>query len=632
MKVPFRTLASFGVNKGYVSDAAYLVDYPSPSDGDFYYNTTDHSYHYYNSSIPGFVSGSTTSIGSEVGGATPYTFLYTDGNGNLGNNTNFALSKDYIRLLLGGANDDGVSDQLINGNLSFEAGVIAALPQPSTTTITRTGQVIINPGQTGLTDGTAGYTVTFTSGPDNGNSYPATYYAGPVISSILGPGFFVLTSTVASQPNPGDTYAITGPGITGSLSSSYGADANSNFYFTMSLTSQPATWVSGLAVTGTFINGTNIASSSTFIFYSFGGVFTAFVGIPRSISPYPFGTSDLISEYPVASIDPVNRILIANDGISNNLDWSNPGRVLVNSAPDDTVSALQVNGQTSLGGNVISPTDATYYWGYNNGGTLTGRLQYAYLSDYIVVGNSTMITDYVGNETLIDGISTFGSDDDVVVCLGSWNTLIAPPNNPQGFIGFHTRAGAAFTFGGAFGFYQDPTAGNRSIHLGVFNNPSHTNLINIDVDGSITFLAAAPNPVISWADGTGSLGAPGARPAAVYASSFVSTANLMFSGAISGHRTPTATSYTILNTDFIVEVTDNTAQRTMTLPDATTCNDSQIVIVKDKAGTASSQNNILFATTASQSVDGIVNATGISISANYGVIRFYTDKVNWYSF
>ncbi len=55
----------------------------------------------------------------------------------------------------------------------------------------------------------------------------------------------------------------------------------------------------------------------------------------------------------LTSIDPNSRMLYANDGTTANLDWSNPGRLLVNGATDDTSSALQVLGATSLDGGAI---------------------------------------------------------------------------------------------------------------------------------------------------------------------------------------------------------------------------------------------------------------------------------------
>ncbi|HXN74955.1 MAG TPA: hypothetical protein VN855_00500, partial [Candidatus Acidoferrum sp.] len=97
-----------------------------------------------------------------------------------------------------------------------------------------------------------------------------------------------------------------------------------------------------------------------------------------------------------------------------------------------------------------------------------------------------------------------------------------------------------------------------------------------------------------------------------------------------GKRRATATNDTATYADFIVEVTNNVSQRTMTLPDATTCYDGQELIYKDKAGTAGSANNILFATQSGQTIDG-ASPAGVSISVNSGVLRLYTDKLNWYS-
>lgn len=99
--------------------------------------------------------------------------------------------------------------------------------------ITYTYQYVISPNSStgSLTDGTSGYTVTFTSGVNSGNSYPATFYAASGETLATG-GIFYLSTPVASEPSMVDAYTITGPGITGSLTGHFGKSAQNHFYVT----------------------------------------------------------------------------------------------------------------------------------------------------------------------------------------------------------------------------------------------------------------------------------------------------------------------------------------------------------------------------------------------------------------
>lgn len=90
-------------------------------------------------------------------------------------------------------------------------------------------------------------------------------------------------------------------------------------------------------------------------------------------------------------------------------------------------------------------------------------------------------------------------------------------------------------------------------------------------------------------------------------------------------RTTTATSYTVLVTDHKVGVTSNAAARTITLPAASACTNGQEFVIKDEAGTANSANNITIARAGADTIDG---ATSITISADYGVCRLYSNGSN----
>jgi hypothetical protein len=99
---------------------------------------------------------------------------------------------------------------------------------------------------------------------------------------------------------------------------------------------------------------------------------------------------------------------------------------------------------------------------------------------------------------------------------------------------------------------------------------------------------------------------------------------------LGGKRATTATSYTALKTDVFVGVTDNSSARTITLPAANTMKAGQVLIIKDEAGTAASANNITVARAGSDTIDG---ATSVTITADYGVLRLYSNGSSaWFSF
>ena len=91
--------------------------------------------------------------------------------------------------------------------------------------------------------------------------------------------------------------------------------------------------------------------------------------------------------------------------------------------------------------------------------------------------------------------------------------------------------------------------------------------------------------------------------------------------------TSTAISYSVLVTDYIVAVTDNSAARTISLPNTGVAT-GQVFIVKDAAGTAASANNITVNVTGGvKTIDG---ATSQSINTNYGSLTVYYNGTNYF--
>jgi parallel beta-helix repeat protein len=94
------------------------------------------------------------------------------------------------------------------------------------------------------------------------------------------------------------------------------------------------------------------------------------------------------------------------------------------------------------------------------------------------------------------------------------------------------------------------------------------------------------------------------------------------------YRTATAADYTVLFTDDVIGVTSTASARVVTLPAASAV-PGRVFVVKDESGGANTHNITVKAT--SGTLDGVAAATGVAITANYGVARWYSNGTNWFS-
>jgi len=91
-------------------------------------------------------------------------------------------------------------------------------------------------------------------------------------------------------------------------------------------------------------------------------------------------------------------------------------------------------------------------------------------------------------------------------------------------------------------------------------------------------------------------------------------------------RTPTAVSVSTSSNSIIYGVTDTSAPRTVTISTADV-DDGKVFLIKDESGAAAA-NNITIATQGAETIDG---AATITITANYGVARLYSDGTNLFT-
>jgi hypothetical protein len=107
---------------------------------------------------------------------------------------------------------------------------------------------------------------------------------------------------------------------------------------------------------------------------------------------------------------------------------------------------------------------------------------------------------------------------------------------------------------------------------------------------------------------------------------WVPNSGLQLNASFAVFRTGTAASVQSTG-QVIIGVTDTTVARTITLA-TTDIAPGRIIIIKDESGGAAT-HNITVNTQGGQNID---NVTSVTISANYGVIRVYSDGTKWFTF
>jgi hypothetical protein len=160
----------------------------------------------------------------------------------------------------------------------------------------------------------------------------------------------------------------------------------------------------------------------------------------------------------------------------------------------------------------------------------------------------------------------------------------------------------------------------------LIGNDTTATLTNKTIDTGGTNLIGSAT--ISGTTGSGNV-AFSASPTftgTVSAAAITATGVTTMSGGTSVNRTPTAISYTALLSDCIIGVTDTSSARTVTLP--TSAPAGMIMEIKDESGAAAT-NNITVQRGGSDTIDG---ATSITITANYGIARLYSNGSGaWFS-
>lgn len=101
--------------------------------------------------------------------------------------------------------------------------------------------------------------------------------------------------------------------------------------------------------------------------------------------------------------------------------------------------------------------------------------------------------------------------------------------------------------------------------------------------------------------------------------------NIFFVAGMVFARHATAVSYTVLDNQFYIGVTDTTAPRTISLP-AAPLGEGQYFIVKDESGGAGTNNITVNVDAAATTIDG---SASVSIDSNYGALQFFYDGTQY---
>jgi hypothetical protein len=158
-----------------------------------------------------------------------------------------------------------------------------------------------------------------------------------------------------------------------------------------------------------------------------------------------------------------------------------------------------------------------------------------------------------------------------------------------------------------------------------------TNMELLNVNNKYSFQIGTVDPTVTPRDALkGSMycrtGASGGACYTKQDNGNTTTWQILVSGTSTTYgRVATAISYTVLSTDTIVGVTNNSSARTITLPLANSVPAGHLLIIKDEACTAASANNITVTRSGSDQID---NLTSVLITANCGAIKLYSNGVS----
>jgi len=140
-------------------------------------------------------------------------------------------------------------------------------------------------------------------------------------------------------------------------------------------------------------------------------------------------------------------------------------------------------------------------------------------------------------------------------------------------------------------------------------------------NSSLTYNPSAPTPMLSSSVGLQFVGA------AILGNTLKVSGSTTFAAGITHNRTAiTATTYTILVTDYYIGVDTSSNAVTLTLPVAATAGDGKTYIIKDEGANASS-NNITVQGDGSETIDGDASQV---MTSPYGSIGVYSDGSNWF--
>lgn len=267
------------------------------------------------------------------------------------------------------------------------------------------------------------------------------------------------------------------------------------------------------------------------------------------------------------------------------------------------------------GGNLTVDSQNNTFWGKNSGDAIstgTSNTGCGFNSLPAVstgASNTALGANALAADSSGSGNVGIGSSAGVAISGGDFNMLIG------------NSAGRLITFGSeniAFGRLAGDvtTTGDNNTTIGIFTGPpgagtsNHLNIRDLIFANTLSgFVRLGSSGVVAGPDKLEVVG------------------DTCLNGGLKIKATQTAVSANFTSSNIIMAVTDTSAARTITIQTADIANTDKVFIVKDESGAAGT-NNITIATQGAETIDG---AATVTIAANFGVVKMYTDGSNLFT-